>query len=184
MGVGAPNWRTLEYFLGVAGTIRPRWIENEHPVLEVPADMQKNNTDKEIPLLPGFEDLLMGLPESERTGWVFEPASLQQKHARRPRHGRASADWVSRVISRIGKAAGVIVAEANEQTGHPKKYASAHDLRRSLAERLRNAGVPPLVICRVMRHTSWETTRKHYAPGNIQTDAAALRNVLNGEAGS
>jgi hypothetical protein len=29
-----------------------------------------------------------------------------------------------------------------------------------------------------MRHSSWETTRKHYAPGNIQNDAEVLRSVL------
>lgn len=37
---------------------------------------------------------------------------------------------------------------------------------------------PNTVICRVMRHSSWETTRKHYAPGNIQEDAKVLRDVL------
>lgn len=29
-----------------------------------------------------------------------------------------------------------------------------------------------------MRHSSWETTRKHYAPGNVQSDAEVLRSVL------
>ena len=75
-----------------------------------------------------------------------------------------------------------MVQEADERTGRPTKYATAHDLRRSCGERLRNAGVPPLVICRVMRHASWETTRKHYAPGDIQRDAEVLRaHPLNDE---
>ena len=68
--------------------------------------------------------------------------------------------------------------KANDKTGKPEKYATAHDLRRSCGERLRNAGVPPLVICRVMRHSSWETTQKHYAPGDIQVDAEVLRKTL------
>lgn len=38
--------------------------------------------------------------------------------------------------------------------------------------------MPPLVMCRVMRHLSRKTARKHYAPGNIQSDAAVLRSVL------
>lgn len=67
---------------------------------------------------------------------------------------------------------------ADERTGRPIKYATAHDLRRSCGDRLRNAGVPPLVICRVMRHSSWETTRKHYAPGDIQRYAEVLRATL------
>ncbi|WP_261342602.1 hypothetical protein [Caulifigura coniformis] len=29
-----------------------------------------------------------------------------------------------------------------------------------------------------MRHSSWETTRKHYAPGDIQQDAAVLQRLL------
>jgi hypothetical protein len=29
-----------------------------------------------------------------------------------------------------------------------------------------------------MRHASWETTRKHYAPGNVQSDAEVLRSIL------
>ena len=64
------------------------------------------------------------------------------------------------------------------RVGKPVKYVSAHDLRRSCAERLQDAGVPPLVICRVLRHASWETTRKHYAPGNVQRDARVLRERL------
>ena len=39
----------------------------------------------------------------------------------------------------------------------------------------------PLVICRVMRHASWETTRKHYAPGDVQKDAEVLRAALDGK---
>ncbi|MBC8876737.1 MAG: hypothetical protein H8E44_45490 [Planctomycetes bacterium] len=29
-----------------------------------------------------------------------------------------------------------------------------------------------------MRHASWETTRKHYAPGDIQQEAGVLRDIL------
>jgi len=82
------------------------------------------------------------------------------------------------VISRIGNAAGIVVKEADARTERPEKYASAYDLRRSCAQRLENEGVPPLLICRVMRHSSWETTRRHYASGDIQIEAAKLRQIL------
>jgi hypothetical protein len=36
------------------------------------------------------------------------------------------------------------------------------------------AGVPPLVISRVMRHSAWVTTPKHHAPGNVECDAEEL----------
>ena len=161
------------------GTITPVWNTDRLPILQIPAAMQKNDTDEHIPLLPAFETLLLETPKGMRTGWIFEPQSLQLRLGRSVRHQRPDANWVGRIISRIGKAAEVIVEKANEQTAKPaKKYASAHDLRRSCGERLRNAGVPPLVICRVMRHSSWETTRKHYAPGDVQKDAETLRSYV------
>lgn len=160
------------------GTIRPVWPDGQLPVLEIPAAMQKNDTEESIPLLPWFETVLLETPLQKRTGWVFNPLSLQLKMGRRARHQRPDAEWVGKVIARIGKAAGIVVEAADERTGRPEKHATAHDLRRSCGERLRNAGVPPLVICRVMRHSSWETTRRHYAPGDVQRDAEVLMKSL------
>ena len=161
-----------------AGAIRPQWPAGKYPLLAIPAAMQKNDTDESIPLLPAFESLLLEVPEEKRLGWVFEPASLQLRLGRPIQVGRPDSTWVGKIVSRIGKAADIIVEPADERTGRPIKYASAHDLRRSCGERLRNAGVPPLVICRILRHESWETTRKHYAPGDVQSDAAALHSNL------
>lgn len=160
------------------GTIRPVWQPGKHPVLEIPAAMQKNDTFQTIPLLPGFEKLILETPETDRKGWIFNPLSLQLKLGRKVRHERPDSDWVGKVISRIGKEAKIIVEQGDEKTGRPIKFASAHDLRRSCGERLRNAGVPPLVIIRIMRHSSWETTQKHYAPGDVQQAAESLHQIL------
>lgn len=141
--------------------------------------MQKNDSDESFPLLPWFEALLNETPTEERTGWVFNPMPLRPSKEGQATAERLEAEWVGKIISRIGRKAIIEVEPANERTGRPAKFASAHDLRRSCGERLRNAGVPPLVICRVMRHSSWETTRRHYAPGNIQRDAEVLRTLLN-----
>ena len=100
------------------------------------------------------------------------------KLGRGVRHQRPDADLVRKVISQIGKAAKIVVEQADEKTGRVEKFASAHDLRRSCGEQLREAGVPPLVISRVMRHSSWETTQRHYAPGNVQSDAEVLSQIL------
>jgi integrase len=159
--------------------ICPEWPKRRLPVLHIPASRQKNDTEESIPLLPDFEALLLQTPEHERTGWAFEPVSLQGRIGRKARHGRPDADWVGKVISRIGKRAGVIVHPGDETIGRPTKHASAHDLRRSCAERLLDAEVPPTVIARVLRHASWETTRRHYAPGDVQKDAAKLRHLLS-----
>ena len=160
------------------GTIRPIWSECGHPVLNIPAAMQKNDTHESIPIIPDFESLLLETPSEKRVGWIFNPKSLQLRIKKKVRHNKLAADWVGKVISKIGKAAGIVVSEADEKNGRPEKYASAHDLRRSFGQRLRNADVPPLVISRIMRHSSWETTQKHYAPGDVQSDATTLREIL------
>lgn len=161
-----------------AGTIRPIWPDGKLPILDIPASMQKNDTDESIPLLPWFERVILETPPEQRQGWVFNPRSLQLRLGRPVIIDRPESEWIGKTVSRIGKEAGIVVEEADDRTGRPKKYASAHDLRRSCGERLRNAGVPPLVIARVMRHESWETTRKHYAPGDVQVDAQILRSHL------
>ena len=140
--------------------------------------MQKTATEDSIPLLPGFESLLLETPAAERSGWVFCPMSLQGRRGRSAETERLTVDWVKRILSKIGKAAGVVVEQKYRHTGRAFKYASAHDLRRSCAERLLDARVPPLTIARVLRHESWETTRRHYAPGDVQKDAGLLRELL------
>jgi len=87
---------------------------------------------------------------------------------------------VGKIITRIGEKAGVVVHPGNEATGRPVKFASAHDLRRSLLDRLVDMDIPPLVVSRVARHASFETTRRHYAKGDIQKDAAKLRSLMAG----
>ncbi len=51
--------------------IRPLWNAGKYPILEIPASMQKNNTEENIPLLPWFENILFETPKDERTGWVL-----------------------------------------------------------------------------------------------------------------
>lgn len=72
---------------------------------------------------------------------------------------------IGRRISAIGRAAGILVS--------PTKYASAHDLRRSFGRRwaLR---VHPLVLQRLMRHRTLQTTLAYY----VDLDADALAEQL------
>ena len=164
--------------------IRPVWHQGRHPVLFIPAALQKNDTEEAIPLLPWFEEVLLEIPEEVRSGWVFNPESLQSIVKRKPRHGRPNAEWVGKIISRIGKAAGVKVHSGDKASGRPEKFASAHDLRRSCAERLLDAGISPEAVTRVLRHASFETTRRHYAPGDVQRVAMQIRESLTAKADS
>jgi integrase len=124
-------------------TIRPMWRRGRLPVLEIPAEAQKNDTEEAIPLLPGFETVLLETPEADRTACVFNPASLQPTIGKRAAGTRPDAGCVGKVVARIGEAAGVVVVPAEPTKGKGPKCASAHDLGRSCAERLLDAGVPP-----------------------------------------
>ena len=115
--------------------ICPEWPKRRHGVLNILAAHQKNATEEAIPLLPEFEAVLLETPENERTGWVFKPESLQNRVGRKPRTGRPDAEWVGKVISRIGEKANVVVHPGDRATGRPAK-SPAHDLRRSCADRL------------------------------------------------
>jgi integrase len=149
------------------------------PVLRIPAQRQKNRTEETIPLVPWFEDLLTETDEADRTGWAFNPETLQSKVKRRKRHGRPTSEWVGRIVSRIGKAAGVVVDPGDPKTEKPAKFASAHDLRRSCAENLIVAGVPIDVVQRILRHADFNTTRRHYATGNARRESRILREKLS-----
>ena len=105
---------------------------------------QKSGHDETIPLLPELAEFLASL--GRETGPVVSPMV----------NGRpASLDSVKRQISAIGEAAGLMV---NSDTG---KHVTAHDLRRSFGTRwaLR---VHPLVLKKLMRHETLDTTLRFY----------------------
>ena len=102
-------------------------FDGRRPMLRIPASPEKGHKDRLLPMSPEFAEFLDTVPDYERRGRVFQP---------RPRRdiGRnLAAGYISAVISRIGKAAGVKVS-TNPKTGKVK-CASAHDLRRSFGER-------------------------------------------------
>jgi integrase len=188
----APSWKYLLRGLRESGLrldelmhvhwsdgryIVPRWPVEGAPLLEIPAAMQKNDTEDSIPLLPWLETLLLETPEAEQFGWTFNPMSLQVQHGRPVQYQRPNAEWVGKIICRIGKASGVVVLADNGK-GKPK-HVSAHDLRRTCAGRLVDAGVPERDVSRVLRHASVETTRRFYAPGDTQTSAEVIRECLS-----
>ena len=75
-------------------------------------------------------------------------------------------------ICAIGQEAGVVVRQPDEETGQRIKYASAQDLRRSLAERLINSGVSAETLMVVMRHKDFATTKKFYGATRAAQSAA------------
>lgn len=94
---------------------------------------------------------------------------------RKPREVRLSKDRVSKIISAIGRSAGIVVCPEDRKRGIRIKYASAHDLRRSLAERLFNMNISAETLMVLMRHQDFSTTRKFY--GAKKTAQAAAREI-------
>ena len=112
-----------------------------------------------------------------------EVEALRAREVRRvhqvPCDGRLTKERVSRVIVKVGKQAGVVVRQEDKNTGRRKKYASAHDLRRSCAARLINAGISAETLKVVLRHRDFATTEKFYgATRKAQSAATEVYNKL------
>lgn len=149
-------------------TIRPVFRRGALPEIAFPAHLQKNSTQESIPMTPWFAELLQTVPEEQRTDWVFNPLP---HHKSQP---RLHHEHVGKILSTIGKAAGVIVDEGNPITGAGLKYASCHDLRRTFATKLAESKVEEAIITKIMRHSSADVTRRYYISTRTQSDAGRL----------
>jgi integrase len=137
-------------------------LSGKRPMLAIPADLDKGNRDRLLPIAPEFAEFLLATPEAERTGPVFP------LHRRRKRYaGEIRLLHASKTIGSIGHKAGVKV---NADTG---KTASAHDLRRAFGQRWA-ARVMPQILMQLMRHEDISTTMKFY----VGREAEATADVL------
>ncbi len=135
-------------------------LSGQYPMFVIPGDKQKNGEDQLLPMAPEFADLLRETPEDERTGRVFTLG------VRWPKVG-PDLMHVSKLIVRMGEKAGVVV------NPKPKKFASAHDFRRSFGERWSQIVMPP-VLQQMMRHADIQTTMKFYVGQNSQKAASEI----------
>lgn len=140
------------------------------PRLKIEANSDKSGKPRLLPVSPGFAELLLSVPEAKRHGKVFNPLIPGQIVELR-------LDTCSKVISRIGKMAGVVVAEfpaRGKQTEPRKKFASAHDLRRAFGTRW-SKQLRPRQLQDLMRHESLQTTMTFYVEESIADVETAMR---------
>lgn len=137
-------------------------LSGDEPVLRIHGDQEKGGQDRVLAIAPEFAEILLAVPQQERVGRVFRLPSTRK-------------DNVSKIVSAIGKAAGIKV-NTDPRTGKVK-YASAHDLRRSFGERWA-ARVMPQILMELMRHESIETTMRYYVGRNAQNVAKVLREAV------
>lgn len=121
-----------------------------YPQLLFFSEGHKAGQDDATPIPPDFAAWLKKTPPNERHGRIAPIGGSLEK--------------VSRRISDLGQAVGVVV---NEQG----KFGSAHDIRRAFGTRWAMK-VRPITLQRMMRHKSIETTLKYYV-GLTSADAGA-----------
>ncbi len=135
-------------------------LAGKFPMLVIPGDRQKSGEDQILPIAPEFGEMLLSVPVEERSGRVF-------KYGRRSIEANPKLLAVSRLISKLGEKAAVIVDRKSE------KFASAHDFRRSFGERW-SVRVMPATLQQMMRHADISTTMKFYVGADGQKAAAEI----------
>lgn len=140
-------------------------LAGKYPALRIFAEGQKSHRDELLPLAPEFVEFLLGIPKTNRYGLVFGIYGKGNKPL--------STKRASRYISSIGKAANVITNKAE------KRFATAHDLRRSFGTRWAKK-VAPAVLQKLMRHSSIKTTMMYY----VDLDAEEVGDLLRESAGN
>ena len=145
--------------------------DGEFVKLLIPAESEKGGRDRVYPTTPDFAQFLLSVPESQRSGMVFNPVMLRGICRR--------VDTVSSKIIDIGKAAGVKVDERDDKNGNRKTvWASAHDLRRAFGTRMSRL-VTSSVLKELMRHESIQTTEKYYIDANAEDTARLLAEIFS-----
>lgn len=135
-------------------------FSGRRPRLRILAEAEKGHQDRLLPITPDFAQFLTQVSVDRRSGPVFSLIGLQTGKP-------ISAKRVSRIVSAIGRRAGVVV---NKKAG---KFASAHDLRRAFGTRW-SSQVKPATLRLLMRHRSIETTLKYY----VEQDADDVADEL------
>lgn len=151
--------------------IMPRDLDHptRKPTLAIPAGRQKSRRAETIPCPPELAELLRTCPPDLRRGPIFR---IPGQHGRPIR----STSYIERLIARAGRRAGIIV---HRYANGAVKHASAHDLRRSFAQRWADRGLSELELAAIMRHRSIETTRQFYLHTNEQHLAQRLADLAN-----
>jgi integrase len=146
-------------------------LGEKRPVFIIRAEGQKSGRAETCPMAPDFGAWLLAVPEAERTGPVFQLTNA----AGVPIH----PNRVTRIVERIGKAAGVKVGtrtKRGKKDGKPVTvpvFAGCHSYRRGFGSKWARR-VAPSILKRLMRHASIATTEAYYINLNASDVADEL----------
>ena len=147
-------------------------MSGRYVMIQIPAEAEKGNKDREYHVATEFAEFLHAVPESQRCGFVFNPIPARVMCG----NLRAGKDTASRTISRCGEVAGIVVDRKRDRLS----FASAHDFRRAFGARW-SRRVMPAVLMELMRHESIDTTMKFYVGQNAESTAETLYAALSGD---
>lgn len=174
----APSWEFLLRGLYWSGlrleeAVELHWANDEkimidfscdHPMFRIRPEGEKGKKSRLCPIAPEFCEMIESVPKKLRRSYFFDPIPL-----RMPSTVRLNSDWIGKVIMKIGKAAQVQVSNKRGNA----KFASAHDLRRSFAERW-SRKVEAKDLQEIMRHESIITTNRYYVGRNAEATASRM----------
>lgn len=139
---------------------RPIGLESSRPAIAF-LSSQKNRRDQVVAITPDFAEFLRATVPVD--GFYFNPSG--------PKGRYKTAGSISHLISGMGAKAKIVV-EAGE-TPEDARFATAHDLRRTSAQRWASRVMPP-ILQHLMRHASFETTKKFYVGSSADAAAHAI----------
>lgn len=154
---------SLEFWWDRDDRMHPVFPRRGRPYLQVIGEFEKGHSDRRLPITPDFAEFLLETPVLERHGPVFRLPGMRAGSV------DIRSKWVGKIISKIGKRA-LVRVYVDPKNPKKVKYASAHDLRRAFG--LRWAGlVDAPTLQHLMRHESYETTRRYYVGRNADRTA-------------
>ena len=128
----------------------------DYPTVTFRGDSQKNRKTQTVPVTPDFWRLCREV----RTGLVF-PVQTKRKT-------QMSQSAAVRIVSKCGEVARVVVDPTTQET------ATSTDIgRRAFATRMSRV-LTPAQLAQTMRHSTSETTNRHYVRETLQETAAKL----------
>lgn len=132
--------------------------------ISIPSHRSKNGRRQTVPVTPTFERFLEAVPKENRVGHVFQVIRNDGR-----KWSMKNPNAIGKRISAFGKEALIIVKERDGK----RKFASAHDLRRTFGKEWA-LKVQPAVLQKLMRHGNIHTTMTYYALLESETIADEL----------
>lgn len=116
-----------------------RWADVEADAFTIPADIAKNGRAHRVPITAEVRRLLDALPKVDGSPWVFPGRDPKAPMSDAKKAGQRMQDRMT------------VVARQSDPTATVDFR--GHDLRRTAATRMAEAGVPTAHISRVLNHT-------------------------------